>query len=302
MKLYNSEFKKYAEEYLSLGLRMGYFDYAMAEEFRNKLFNLNVKIDNSLPGDAYCEKNNLTINNRIFRTGEEYKSLTLFHEFTHQCSNLHNDLYAGDKSLISKLKENAHIYTNTDYNHSFSRTKMGDVNNPYTYIAFGGLLIDEVSAKNVATEMVKMKFNKFIPFKSRQKIYGNHTIHYQSHFDYYGIGEELVDGFSKTLFMKNKCKNLNGLCKEIFRKNFVYDLIHQHYENNYAFSCLIEELAHFGVLCFTEEQYNGHLKDRTPISSDLAYESYFKLKDLIEKGRENRETIPSNIPLPSFME
>ncbi len=78
--------------------------------------------------------------------------------------------------------------------------KRNDINNPYTYMVLGSLFLDEVISENVTTEMVKMKYNKFVPLKNYQKTFGNNTINYQAHFDYYGIGENLVNDFAKTLF------------------------------------------------------------------------------------------------------
>lgn len=303
MKLYNSEYRKYVDEYLSLGLKIGYFDYSQISEFRDKLYNIDVTIDNTIPGDAFFGENGLIINkNRMLNSGEEYESLTFFHEFTHKCSNLHDDLFnKGDKGLIKRLSNNANMFTNTDYNYGGIKTKKGEVNNPFTYISFGAMLIDEVTAENVATEMVKLKYNKVMPFTNKQKIYGKNIVNYQSHFDYYGIGEELVSEFSKTLFIENRSKNLNGLSRDIFKKDFVYDLIRQHNERNYSMSCLIQELGYLGVICFQEEQSNGHLKERAPILPEIVYNSYVKLKNLLKEGRENREYIPSNIRFPSFI-
>ena len=56
----------------------------------------------------------------------------------------------------------------TSYYYDFSKTKIDDVNNPFTYINFSALLLDEVIAENVATEMIKLKYNKFIPLQNKQ--------------------------------------------------------------------------------------------------------------------------------------
>ena len=42
-------------------------------------------------------------------------------------------------------------------------TQNGDICNPYTYILWGGILIDEVIAEYVATRMVYRKFNCEMP-------------------------------------------------------------------------------------------------------------------------------------------
>lgn len=179
---------------------------------------------------------------------------------------------------------------------------MDDVNNPFTYINFGALLLDEVIAENVATEMVKTKFNKFIPLKNKQKQYGNHVINYRTHFDYYGIGEDIGNKFAQTLFMNNNCKNLNGLCSESFKTDFVFDLIRQHNERPDALEALTKELAYMGVIAFAEEQSQGRYENREKLSPDLIYNCYLDLDRLLLNGRENREIIPGNIPMPSFME
>lgn len=298
----NNRFEKYIEEYISFGKRMGYFNNDQALEFSKKLSNIDFKIDNSIDGDAVTRGNEIIINEKRLKS-EEKMSLILFHEFTHICNSLHQDIFKDDsKSLIKKLRNNAGSYTNTNYLHLSRETKQGDTNNPFTYILFGGVLIDEVVSEHVASEMVKMKFNKPILLKNKERIYGDKKINYNTHFDYYGIGETLVDEFSRTLFLKNNCKNLNGLSKEIFKKDFVYELIHQHYERPDAFKALIEELAHMGVVAFWEEQSQGRYQDREKISPKLVYNSYNKLRQFLRNGREERENMPSNIPIPPFME
>lgn len=191
---------------------------------------------------------------------------------------------------------------NTTYQHVFGTTKIGDVNNPYTYMLFGGLMIDEVTAEHVATEMVKQKYREPVLPKNRQRLYGKYVHPYKSHFEYYGVGEELIEQFSRTLFLKSNCRNLNGLAREIFKNNFVYDLIRQHNENPEAFQALVDKLAYLGVIGFSEEQYNGHRKDKEPVSTLLIRDSYESLQDIFREGREERENIPNNIPAPTFME
>lgn len=300
MKLFNSIYKNYVQEYVDLGMKLGFFNYNKSKEILNFLLNLDVSTDSSLPGDAYCSNNNLIIN-PLRTSNSEKLSMALFHEFTHLTSSIHKDMYSNN-SLIKKLKANSSSLIDTNYSHNSSNTKINDVNNPFTYIVFGSLLLDEVIAENVATEMVKLKYNKFIPLKNKQKVYGDHVINYRSHFDYYCIGEELVNNFSKTLFLSNNCKNLNGLCQANFQDDFVYELIRQHNERPDALECLIKELANMGVIAFAEEQSHGRYKDRPHISPDLVYNSYFELQNLLLSGYEYRESIPNNISMPSFME
>lgn len=299
MKLINSIYKTYAQEYIDLGIRLGYFNYNQSKEILNKLLNLDVSEDSTIPGDAYCRNNSLVINPLRANTDEK-RSLVLFHEFTHLNSSIHKDLFGGI-NLIKKLKEKSSSFMDTSYSHGSSRTQINDVNNPFTYIIFGGLLLDEVIAENVATEMIKLKYNKFIPLKNKQKVYGNKTINYRSHFDYYDIGEEIVNKFAQTLFLSNNCKNLNGLCQANFKNNFVSELIRQHNERPDALECLVKELAHMGVIAFAEERSQGRYENSKDISPNLIYNSYFELQTLLLEGREYREVIPNNIPMPSFM-
>lgn len=300
MKLVNSIYKTYAQEYIDLGMRLGYFNYNQAKEILSKILNLDVSTDTTLPGDAYCNKNTLVINPKRTNNNEKL-SLVLFHEFTHINSSIHKDLFGGN-SLIKRLKEKASSFMDTNYYHGFSKTKIDDINNPFTYINFGGLLLDEVIAENVATEMIKTKFNKLIPLENKQKKYGNHVINYRSHFNYYGIGENIVNKFAQTLFMNNNCKNLNGLSSESFKPDFVFDLIRQHNERPDALEALTKELAYMGIIAFAEEQSQGRYEDRGKLSPELIYNCYLDLDSLLLKGREDREIIPGNIPMPSFME
>lgn len=302
MKLLNSNYKKYAQEYITYGMKLGFFNHIQAQEISEKISNLNIIEDSTLPGDAkvVTSENTLYINpNRC--ANNEYLSLVLFHEFTHLNSSIHNDIYS-EKSFIKSLKSNASLIMdgNTHYDYSFQKTQIDDVNNPFTYILFGGLLLDEVIAENVATEMIKIKFNKVIPLKNRQKQYGNNVINYRTHFNYYGIGEEICDKFAKTLFMNNNCKNLNGLSRENFKPDFVKNLIRQHNERPDALQDLTKELGLMGVICFAEEQAEGRFEERSKPSPNFIFMCYNDLDPILENARENRETIPNGIPMPDF--
>lgn len=117
MKLMNSIYKKYAQEYIDLGMKLGYFNYNQSNEILSKIMNLEVSIDTTLPGDAYCNGNTLVINpNRT--NNSENLSLVLFHEFTHINNSIHKDLFGGN-SLIKKLKEKASSFMDTNYYHGF---------------------------------------------------------------------------------------------------------------------------------------------------------------------------------------
>lgn len=308
MKFYNinkSRLERYINDYIAFGRRMGYFNNEQAQEFKNKLLNMDIEIDNNAPGDAKVVGNNkLVINEKkVFGKTDEFACLVLFHEFTHLCSNIHHDMRdINGRKLIAKLDDNASSYMDTDYQYKQEKTKKGDLNNPYTYVWDGAALIDEVIAEHVATEMVKMKFNKPVFYKDKQKQYGDFIVNYRTRFNYYGIGESIVDKFSKTLFLKNNCKNLDGLARETFKENFVYELIHQHWESKEAIRGLIEKLGYMGVIGFTEEQLEGRYQDQEGVSSYLIKDSFNRLEEIFREGREERENMPRNIPVPSFME
>lgn len=306
-KLGKTQLRKYVEEYIQYGIQCGFFDHIRAKKLKKKLLNLEVVIYDNIDGDALYEGNTLHINRKIFEKSDngKFASLVLFHEFTHVCSDIHTHIF--NNGLIVKLRDYIEAHPeriNTTYQHGFATTKMGDVDNPYTYIIYGGLLIDEVTAEHVAIEMVKKKYKQYVLPKNGQRVYGDgRYIHkYKSHFDYYGVGEELIEKFSKTLFLKNNCKNLNGLAAENFKERFVYDLIRQHNENPTAFKHLIDELAFLGVIGLSEEQHNGRRLNQKSPSVSLIRDSYESLQEILEYGREDRENIPNNITVPPFME
>ena len=299
MKLSDSYYKKYAQEYINYGKNLGFFNYIQAQEISKEISNLNVVENSTLPGDAMINtaENTLYINpNRC--VNEEKLSLVLFHEFTHLNSSMHKDIHS-EKSFIKSLKSNANsiMEGNTHYDYYFSKTEINDVNNPFTYILWGGLLLDEVIAENVATEMAKIKFNKTIPLKNKQKQYGNNIVNYRTHFDYYGIGEEICNKFAQTLF---GCKNLHDLSRENFKPDFVKNLIRQHNERPDALQDLAKELGLMGVIAFAEEQAEGRCLDREKPSPNFIWMCYKDLDPILANGRENRETIPNGIPMPDF--
>ena len=256
--------RNYVDEYIKLGIQLEFFNPNQARKFHNNLLNKEFEYDTSLPGDAFTEGDSqkIIINpNRTF-SSDKKASLILFHEFTHCCSNLHQDLYSKDFSLLNNFKKNMDKRKNTIYQHNYSTTQVGEINNPYTYFLFGLNLLDEVTAENTAEEMVACKYRILRkPTHSETRYLSNNKqIPYNTNLSYYGIGQELADGFSKTLFLPNKNKNLNGLCKEIFKDNFVKDLIYQHCESSYDLECLYKELGYIGVIGFTEEKRNRSFK------------------------------------------
>lgn len=307
IKLRETPLVEYVNEYIQYGMQCGFFFGRECNQIRERLLNLDVEFVEDINGDAMCNGNTLIVNRKIFQKKDnaKYASLVLFHEFTHICSDVHK--HTQNNGLFVQLRnyvENNPGKIDTTYYKGSCTTEMGDTNNPYTYILFGALLLDEVTAEHVATEMVKKKYMKYVLPKEGQRVYGNGTyIHrYKSHFDYYGVGENLIDQFSKTLFLKNGFKNLNGLCSEIFKEGFTYDLIRQHNENPIAFQHLIDELGYLGVIGFSEEQFNGRYAVREKISSDLISYSFKELERIFQYGIENREEIPGSISAPEFME
>lgn len=230
-------------------------------------------------------------------------SQVIFHEFTHICSNIHKEMFLSN-GLWEKIKNNVEVFTGDkkrDYIDESGRViKSSDSNNPYNYIMFGALFMDEVIAENVATEMVKEKYHT--PTRLIQRVFDcgdNNLIKYTSRFEYYGIGEKLLDKFAKTLFIQGN-RNLNALSRESFRENFVYDLINQHSENSFTKKAFIDEIALMGVIAHTIEKQNGRYSNQERISGDMVYHSIFQLDAKLESGYENRNIMPSSIVFPTL--
>lgn len=290
---------KYAKEYITYGVHLQYFDKNTASIFYQNLLNLKVIHNNNLPGDARIINDTLEINDIYTFTNEKNASLILFHEFSHYCNNIHSDIFNTNGNLY-KLKGNVNNIMNTNYQYNNSSTRMGDILNPYTYILYGGLLLDEVTSQYIATRMNNLKFDEPMDRYRYERRLGNHYIDFVSNFKYYGIGQYLVDEFSKTLFVKNEDKNINGLCKQIFDKNFMKQLIYQHNERPSAMQSLCTELGFMGVVAWYEEEKNGRCKGEH-IPEDFVYHSYQQAKQVIRSGYEDRENIPGNIRYPSFL-
>ena len=301
-----SRLNKLAKEYCILGQKLGYFNAEQAKVFLGELQNLDVIIDNTIDGDAYINtrKNILKINaNRTFAS-EESASLFLFHEFTHKFSSVHEDFhhcpngcFATLKNKVSQIvprKMSLYDYKNETYD-------IGDDFNPLTYIQYGGLLIDEVTSEYVATRMVSKKFGKPLP-QFNPTIGGKYIE--PANISYYSSGQRLVNGFARTLFLKSSDKNINGLCKKIFDRNFPKELIRQHCEKGKRVSPLVylcRELGLMGVMALYEEEKNGRVL-RNNIPSDFAYHCYEACKVELDSGFEHREYIPSSFTLPEYLE
>ena len=287
-----------AREYFRYGVALGYIQREQVNSFYQQLLNLDVIHNNSLHGEAKIEGNTLLINDRRTFLNERTADLVLFHEFMHYCSNIHRDLN-NPNGYFYKIRNNIDSFMDTKTIYGNMPTKNGDIMNPYTYILFGGLLLDEVTAEYAATKMVSEKFGDEMPRYRKDKKIGNYYLDYVSNFDYYGIGQQLVEGFSKTLFVENKDKNLNGLCRHIVDPKFVKDLVVQHNERPSDMKALCEELGYMGVIAWYEEKRQGRLHGKN-IPEDFIYHSYQKAMQIIRDGYEPRETIPGNISEPSF--
>lgn len=295
--------KKYCNEYIEYGKRLGFFSPIQEEKFRKEIMSYTMKEDSYLEGDAYVGARNKTIKYNPTRCrDEQFLSQIMFNEFTHICSNIHKQLLKKETSsgqlttetgLWERLQNHIEVFTD-------ARIDISDKNNPFNYIKFGGLFMDEVIAEYVAIEMIKLKYN--IPIQQQKRIFdcgdGN-RITYRSSFDYYGIGEKILNEFAQTLFMQGT-KNLHSLARESFKENFVYNLIKQHNERISSRKAFIEELALMGVIAHTIEKKHGHYLEQEAISGDVVYDSIFRLTDLIRAGFEDRKTMPQNIIFPQI--
>lgn len=292
---YNKKIEKYILEYIKYGLELGLFNSTQASLFKTKLINLKVFIDSNLAGDAKVQDNNLYINSSLFNN-ERKLSLVLFHEFSHTCNSIHKELfnknYPNKFDIFKNYVENNFSSSVSSYSYGYNTTYLQDINNPYTYYKFGLLLIDEVLCEYTSTLMVARKYNEKLSYKRYCRNYNTQEINYYSSFDYYGIGEELVDLLSKTLFLKNDEKNIFGLCKSMFNQDFVSVLINQHAEFDDALILLYEEISLMGVLAFCEERYYGRYLDRISIDPNLIKYAYDKCKRILIEGKEPREEVP----------
>ena len=286
---------RYCDQYIEYGKRLDYFNIKQGEEFRNKIMSYKVYAVPGLEGNAVVDSLHRTIKYNPDRLRDE-KSLSgvLFHEFTHICSNIHKHLNRG---YWPKLKENFTRFTDTD---SYKGIPIENKDNPYNYIQFGGLFMDETIAESVATEMMKEKYN--IPSPQKNRIFNcgdDNIIRYRSTFDYYGIGEPLLYSFAKTLFIDRK-RNLHSLARESFKEEFMYDLIRQHNETKTTRDHFIKEIALMGVIGHTWEKNEGRYPEQQRISGDVVYNSIFELKDLLDRNPEDRAYIPDSIQFPEI--
>lgn len=296
--------KKYCDEFIEYGKRIGYFSIDQGKEFREKIMSFRSIEDYNIDGDAVVNTDNKTIKCNPLRIKDEKNlSLVLFHEFTHICSDIHKEMYLSD-GLWKKMRDNIEVFTG-DKRKSFKDINgniidYSNKDNPYNYIMFGALLMDEVIAEKVATEIVKEKYH--IPISETTKVFNcgnNNSIRYRSSFDYYGIGENLLDKFAKTLFIQGN-KNLNTLARESFKKDFVFNLIRQHNENSVTKKDFIDEIALMGVIAHTVEKQYGRYSEQEPISGDIVYDSIFQLDSILRSGYEERNSIPQSIKFPDL--
>ncbi len=298
----SKELMKYVNEFFKYSIDEGFLNQNYAMENYTQIGDMYVEFNDSIDGDAWVHGNTVTINRRKTFADEKYASLVLFHELAHLCSDLHKNMFT-PKGILSTYRDVMEREFSTDYKCGNRITKLDDVDNPYTYLMFGFLLLDEVTSENTAEQLVARKFNiQRKPYRQEQRKIGNHYVSYTTNMGYYTIGQGLADSFAKTLFLPNGEKNLNGLSKAVLNKGFTKDLIRQHYESKYALSALYKEISYLGAIAYYEEQSQGRLQERRKIDPQLVYESYQNVTELMDKGYEGREKIPNNIDMPDFYE
>lgn len=280
------------DEYIEKGQRFGFFNDVTAANIRKKLLEMNIDYDDSLNGDALIENNILYINRQRTFVNEDFKKMVLFHEFTHACSSLNLER--------KRLKKNIGYFAGFKeyYQRQNNISNTYATNDPNTYFNFAIVFLDEATAEFVATYLVsngQMNINHY------SRWYNNNQLSFDSHYDYYGVGESILNKFAQTLFLPTSKKNIKGLCSKIFEENFPKELFYQHFESQNAVDCLYKELCYFGVLAFDEEQNGyGRYEDRDHLDRDFVYSVFGLTNRILDIGREYREYIPHNIQAPDI--
>ena len=276
--LQNEKYNKYVYEYIRYGLDLGLFDLSMVDNIKNKLLNIEVKINNNIQADSAVVSYNLLLINEKRLKNDKITSLVLFHEFTHVLSSIYK--YVDNKnSILYKLKNkyvNKHFYYDVKSNNFYEKSKL----NPNNYFNYGLAVMDEVLAESIATMMVNKKYNISVS-KRRDRYFENHLINYECNFEYFGFEEHIINLFAKTLDLEEGQDNIFGLCKEIYNSDFIKNVIYQFLESNNS-KDLYKIICYMGILYKYEEYINGRELYKFP--DMYVYNIYKDLIDILNKN------------------
>lgn len=187
-------------------------------------------------------------------------------------------------SLLYKLKDkysNKHFYYGIKTNNYYEKDKL----NPNNYFNYGLVVMDEVLAESIATMMYNKKYDISVSMR-RNRYFDNHLINYECNFEYFGFEEHIIDLFAKTLDLSDECNNFFGLCKEIYNKNFIEDIIYQFYDLNRA-NDLYKIICYLVILYKYEEYKNGRELYKFP--DIYVYNIYKDLINILNKSVAKKE-------------
>ena len=271
MKLKNcSKYIKYVYEYIWYGVNLGFFDINESNNFKNKLLNIDVKVDNNIPANASVVGYNLLLINEKRLKNEKLISEVLFHEFTHVLGNIYQYVYEKDSFLyILKDKYNKN---NLKFIKNMERRNKLNINK---YFDCGLIMIDEVAAEYVSIMMLSKKYNIPIGMK-RKRYFDDYLVSYECGFEYFGFEEHIVSLFAKTLDLSNNQRNVFGICREIYDPDFVKNIIYKYLKFN-KLKDLYKIVCYMGILYEYEEIRNGRSLNKFE-NKDI----YFVYKNLID--------------------
>lgn len=289
------------KEYYNYGFKLGYLDNSNRYKLDNYLRSMKVIFDSSLPGDAKVENNILYINPKFtFRTdcglaqSEKYASEIIFHELSHLMNSFHDDFLQRDNGLFDIFCDNFHELARRKFNINRNRNvNWDDSNNLDKYPFYAIRLLDEAVSQNVSEDLLAEKYgyNRDLMFKNYSYYHG---IKYTSNYNSYGIFQDVVERFSRTLAGVNSFRDL---CLLSFHENVSEKILSEHIENRVAFEDLYDEFCYMGLLLFTVYYHDGHANSKLA-DSKLIYDSYYNLLRILRNGYEGRNII--NTPQLQF--
>lgn len=291
-KNYTDLISYFIKQFYSIGIKLGYLNGSAGDKFLNRVKNLRVIIDCSLPGDAKIDGNCLRINPNLtfcrfdsVYENEKYASEVIFHEFTHLINCFHDDLNDTNGGLLRIFTENFHTLMRSKFGILINKNNSENPDNLDLYAKNGIYLLDEAVAQYVAEDMLDYKYGR--KRKVTRQYFAPADIYYMTSFNEYGLFQGISEKFSRTLAGVN---NLREFSKLALQDGLIEKILSEHTENSTAFYNLYRELSYFGILLFSLYHNYGHAGGEMP-SLKVLNNSYRELNKLLSYGEEKRDYI-----------
>ena len=252
------------QEYIQYMIKAGLITSSNKDKILDKLTRTKIKQVNnkSYGGTTYLEGNEIIVEICKDQIASEAKDANqdfnealyenIFHELTHACSILDNDLEGITKSIFSDLSEK-----NDDF--------------PFIY-THGYVIINEYIAQSIAQKLTAEKFNIKNPSKKKHSTFtynekgyspdgSSISYEYDSSLHFYGEVEEFALKFIESVYGK---RDVDRLYKDHFDEKFLDVISNEYGKRPNGLSNLYQIFGHMGNIIVYDYYQQNYIKGHHP--------------------------------------